>query len=715
VHGNEENAVSAVAREAAVRLDQTFDLTARAVGAHVGNLFLHVPEQQVLQMTSVVGGPGRLARPWSPVALAAPIPAAEAARSQAPILLADRQEMARRFPHAAIVFPYSVAIYAVPLLADGACWGVMQLLWPGSHAELSATELATTGEAADRMARTLKEAADQGHRVRPRDAPLAVQSPPVPHDGPAAALTERLSEGFIALDLHCRTTFVSTRAALLLGRGRAELLGADIVDVLPWLADPAHDNAYLSAFLSRVPTGFAARRPDGARLSVLLYPDATGISVRIRPVDSVAGTPQQSEDTLPSAPTTTDILFRLLHLTSALAEASGVREVTESLIEQMRPILNAQGLALMVAEEGRLRVVDSRGFQPRMREYLDGIPLATQTETIRTMETGVARFHPDNTELVGEFPQHQQYRDMAAFAFLPLTVSGVTFGCWVLGYDEPHAFPADERAELTSLAGVIAQALERARLYDVNARAARGLQDGLLPRRLPQVPGLEVVARYRPATHALEVGGDFYDLIDFGDNTGGAVIGDVQGHSIQAAALMGQIRTAVHTHAQVGASPEEILARTNKLLIELSDSMLCSCLYAHIDVPGQRVVLASAGHLPPILRHPDHRAEVVDVPSGLLLGVAEDARFQSVELAMPPGSLLALYTDGLVERPGVDLGLCIDGLAEQLAQAGNEPLDILADTIVTRTEETVAPQSSDDIALLLVRRERRDPRRARRG
>ncbi|GHJ40391.1 SpoIIE family protein phosphatase [Streptomyces sp. TS71-3] len=712
MRGREESAVGAAAGEEAVRgaavlVDQAFADTARAVGAHVGNLFLHVPDQQVLQMTAVIGGPSRLAEPWSPVALAAPIPAAEAARSQAPVHLADQQELARRFPRAALVFPYSVAIYAVPLVAGGACWGVMQVLWPGSHAELSDAELATTGEAADRMARTLKEAADHGYPVRPRDEPFAVPPPPVTHDH-AAALTERFAEGFVALDLHCRMTFVSARAARLLGRDRAELLGADIVDVLPWMADPDHDNAYLSAFLSRVPTDFTARRPDGARLSVQLCPDDTGISVRIgsaSAADSAAGSQRASEDSLRSAPVTTGTLFHLLHLTAALTEASGVREVTESLMEQMMPVLGAQGLALMVADEGRLRVVDSRGFPPEMSGYLDGIPLATQTEGIRTIETGTARFHSDNTELVRDLPQHRHYRLMAAFAFLPLTVSSGTFGCWVLGYDEQRAFPADERAELTSLAGMISQALERARLHDANARVARGLQDGLLPRRLPQVRGVEVAARYRPATHALDVGGDFYDLIDFGDDSVGAVIGDVQGHSVQAAALMGQIRTAVHTHARVGAPPEEILARTNRLLIELSGSMFCSCLYAHLDVPGQRVVLACAGHPPPILRHPDHHTEVVDLPPGLLLGVEEEPRFQSVEVPMPPGSMLALYSDGLVERPGVDLGVSIDSLAEQVARAGGERLDVFADAVVRWAEETVVPESSDDIALLLVRAE----------
>jgi serine phosphatase RsbU (regulator of sigma subunit) len=227
---------------------------------------------------------------------------------------------------------------------------------------------------------------------------------------------------------------------------------------------------------------------------------------------------------------------------------------------------------------------------------------------------------------VRAFPQHRHYRDVAASAYLPLTVSGGTFGCLVLVYDKPRPFTPDERAELTSLAGMIAQAMERARLYDANAQVARGLQDGLLPRHLPRVPGLEVAACYRPATHALDVGGDFYDLIDFGAQGAAAVIGDVQGHSVQAAALMGQVRIAIHSYARTGAPPEEILARTNQLLLELNSELFCSCLYAHIDVPGQRVQLASAGHPPPIVRHRAHHAQVLDLPPGLLLGVDEEAR-----------------------------------------------------------------------------------------
>jgi GAF domain-containing protein len=703
--GNEEGPT---AGEAAARLDRLLERITQDVGAHIGLTYLLVPDRQVLQMTAVIGAPRRLAWPWARLALAAPAPVPEAVRSRRPVWLSDQQAFALRFPRPALAFPYSVAHYAIPLIADGACWGALNLLWPGSRSELPAAEQARISETADVMAEVLRDAAARHQPVRPRDEPLVLEPLPALHHAEPAALAERFTDGFVALDRGGRVTFLTDRAAQLLGRDRAMLLDTELWDVLPWLNDPAYENAFVAALFSRQPTGFAARRLDGAWLSFLLYPDVTGISVRIRPKDGPGGEHKPAEDSVSAAPARAGTLFHLLHLAAALTEAAGVNEVAESIMDQMRPVLGAQGLALLFAEEGRMRVVGSCGFPPGVAAYFDGVPMTSPSEGTRAIETGVPGFHPTNAELVRAFPQHRLYRDMAAFAYLPLTVSGGTFGCLVLGYDKSRPFTPDERAELTSLAGMIAQAMERARLYDANAQVARGLQDGLLPRHLPRVPGLEVAARYRPATHVLEVGGDFYDLIDFGAHGAAAVIGDVQGHSVQAAALMGQVRIAMHSYARTGAPPEEILARTNQLLLELNSELFCSCLYAHIDVCGQRVLLASAGHPPAIVRHHAHHAQVLDLPPGLLLGVDEEACFQPAELPLPPGALLALYTDGLVERPGTDLRRSIDVLASQLAEAEDEPLDMLADRIINRAQETTIPQKSDDIALLLVRHDKAD-------
>lgn len=291
---------------------------------------------------------------------------------------------------------------------------------------------------------------------------------------------------------------------------------------------------------------------------------------------------------------------------------------------------------------------------------------------------------------------------MAAWAFLPLIASNRPIGSLVLAYGHPRVFAPGERAVLTSIAGLIAQALDRARLYDATHQLARSLQTGLLPHTLPRVPRLEVAARYLPAAYGLEIGGDFYDLIRIDDTTVAAAIGDVQGHNVNAAALMGQVRTAVHAGA--GAPPEDVLARTNRLVTDLEPGLFTSCLYAHIDLAGHTVRLASAGHPPPLLRHPGGATEMLNLPAGLLLGIEPGAAYTAVEIPFSPGTLLALYTDGLVEAPGRDIEDAIGAVARLIGEASERhPLGDLADELIEHAHRD-GPRL-DDIALLLLRTE----------
>lgn len=260
------------------------------------------------------------------------------------------------------------------------------------------------------------------------------------------------------------------------------------------------------------------------------------------------------------------------------------------------------------------------------------------------------------------------------------------------------SLPPQERAVLTALAGLIAQALDRAHLYDAQHQLARNLQAGLLPRTLPDVPGLEVAARYLPAGHGTGIGGDFYDFIRLDETNAAAAIGDVQGHNVQAATLMGQVRTAVHAGA--GASPGEVLARTNRLLADLDPGLFTSCTYIDIDVARHHACLATAGHPPPILRHPDGHTEVLHLEPGLLLGIDRAAEYPTTEIALPPGTVLALYTDGLVEAPGVGIGDAIQSLADQLARIRTPNMEALADSLVDDVRRSAL--RSDDVALLLI-------------
>ncbi|MGW3723513.1 PP2C family protein-serine/threonine phosphatase, partial [Streptomyces sp. NPDC005133] len=442
-------------------------------------------------------------------------------------------------------------------------------------------------------------------------------------------------------------------------------------------------------------TSFTATRPPDIRLSFRLYPHDGGISVHIT---LTGGDPTATTEEA-AAPSPVGLvgatgLYHLTHLATALAEAASVQDVVELAADQIVPAFGPKALALLAVKDGRLRITGYRGYSLELMDRFDAAPLTSDTPAARVITTGVASFFTTFADLKRAYPPAVHQDGMAAWAFLPLIVSGSPVGSLVLAYDLPRPFPPAERAMLTSLTGLIAQALDRARLYDANYTLVRSLQTGLLPHTLPRLTSFDVVARYRPAGHGIDIGGDFYDLIICTPTTAAAVIGDVQGHNTTAAALMGQLRTAVHAYATTGASPGEVLASTNRLLVDLDPGLFASCLIVHLDRTHHRALLATAGHPPALLRHPDGHTDTLHVPPGLLLGIDPDADYPTTQIPLPPGAVLALYTDGLVETPGTDIDDSTNTLADHLTAAEPENLDALADTLLHHAEQSEGPCAS---------------------
>ncbi|MFF9868338.1 SpoIIE family protein phosphatase [Streptomyces sp. NPDC013953] len=697
----------------AAALDAALGETMRRTGASIGAFYLLDGEHQLLRLVVVGGVPADLVMPWSRIPLASPVPVTDAVRGNRLVWVGDQAEMARAYPRSAVALPYRIALAAIPVDGERR-WGSLLLMWPGSHPpRATRRERGNIMSSSRRLARVLDDAAREGHPVtapaEPRVLPgPTVRVPSTPQPALAAAdFAERLPEGCCALDLEGRITFVSSRGAGLLGRGADALLGLLPWQALPWLDDPVYEDRYRAAVISRQPVAFTACRPPDRWLDFRLYPDASGISVRITPSNAGPARAQDDRSPItgeprPAAPTRAGQLYQMMHLAAALTEAVGVQDVVDLVADQIMPAFGAHGLVLSSAESGRLRITGSRGYPAHVIERLDGLPVNTRfTPAGQALTTGVPSFFSHPQEMARIYPEAPLVSGKQAWAFLPLVISGRPVGICVLTYDRPRAFPAEERAVLTSLAGLIAQALDRARLYDAKHQLAHGLQEALLPHRLPTVDGLRVAARYLPATLGMDIGGDFYDLLRIDATTAAAVIGDVQGHSVAAAALMGQVRTAVHTHATAGAAPGEILARTNRLLLDLDPGLFTTCLYAHLDLRRGRARLVSAGHPPPLLRGSDGRARALDVPPGPALGIVPDASYPVTEVPLPPGALLALYTDGLVETAGSDIEEAIAELAAHLTDAGDEDLDRLMDTVLGRAGP--ADQRTDDIALMLLR------------
>ncbi|MEU6282994.1 SpoIIE family protein phosphatase [Streptomyces sp. NPDC047028] len=675
------------------------------VDAHSGAVYLLRTDEPVLEMAVMAGLPRAFAAPWERVGLSAPIPVADAARERRLVWVGGEEEMAGRYPRIAVVLPYPFALAALPVATPDRVYGAVFLTWPGSHSpELSDRERDHLMAACDRLATRLERAAAESRPLGDEAdllAATAVGSTDTPASVEAARMVARLPYGLVSLDLYGRIAFANSAAAELLGRPAGELLGTLPWVSVPWLNDPMYEDRYRAALISQHVTSFVALRPPGDWLSFRLYPTTTGLSVRISRARAVAQLTQAAPKPA-SGPSRLVTISQVLSLAGALTEAVGVQDVVQLVADEIAPAVGSQGLVVLGSQAGRLHLLGHRGYpDPRVVEHYDGRPLSDRAPGTRALNSGLPGFFESREHLERLYPERRDTPDgYAAWAYLPLIASGRPVGTCVLAYAEPHPFPADERAVLTSLGGLIAQALERAQLYDAKFHLAHGLQEALLPRTLAAPPGIEAAARYVPATRGLEIGGDFYDLVP-SRPLAAAVIGDVQGHNVTAAGLMGQLRTGVRAYTTVGQAPAEVMRSTNRLLIDLGVDLFASCLYLRLDPARGRAVMARAGHPPPLLRRPDGRVKVLDLAGGPLLGIDAEAAYPTTEVSLPPGSLLVLYTDGLVESPGLDIEDALADLGALLTDIGDRPLEQLADDLVAHAAS--ARELVDDVAVLLLR------------
>ncbi|MDW8809434.1 SpoIIE family protein phosphatase [Streptomyces scabiei] len=673
------------------------------VGAHSGAVYLLAPDEPVLEMAVMAGLPRSFAAPWERVGLSAPVPVSEAVRGRRLVWVSGEEQMARRYPRIAVVLPYPFALAALPVATRDTTYGAVFLTWPGSHPpELSERERDQLTSACDRLAKRLRRAEEEGRPVLPEpdlSAPSATMVAGTLGTVEAARMVARLPYGMCALDLHGRITFANAATAELLGIPVSGLLGTQLWVSVPWLNDPAYEDRYRAALMSQHVTSFVALRPPSDWLSFRLYPGTNGLSVRISRARAVAEAEHAARVEEPGRLVT---IHHVLALASALTEAVSVQDVVDLVADEIVPAIGGQALVMYGSRAGRLHVLGHRGYaDPHLVERFDGTPLTAPMPGAHALTTGVPAFFESRQQLEHLYPVRRDTPDgLNAWAYIPLIASGRPVGTWVLGYAEPHPFPADERAVLTSLSGLIAQALERALLYDAKHQLAHGLQQALLPHSLPSIPGIEAASRYLPATRGMEIGGDFFDLV-LSHGRASAVIGDVQGHNVTAAGLMGQIRTAVRAYTTVGQAPQEVMSSTNRLLIDLGSELFASCLYLRLDPAHGTAVMARAGHPPPLLRRPDGKVRVLDLAGGPLLGIDAAAAYPTTEVALTEGSVLVLYTDGLIESPGVDIEDALASLGERLSTAGERPLEWLADLLVRETE--AAQERADDVALLLLR------------
>lgn len=271
---------------------------------------------------------------------------------------------------------------------------------------------------------------------------------------------------------------------------------------------------------------------------------------------------------------------------------------------------------------------------------------------------------------------------------------------------ERITFEGDDLLVAAQLATHSALGIDKAVLYDREAYIADELQRTMLPETLPRPTGVRLASRYLPAAETARVGGDWYDAIPLPGSRVALVVGDVMGHSMTSAAIMGQLRTTAQTLAGLDLPPQEVLHHLDEQAQRLGTDRMATCLYAVYDPVAHRITIANAGHPPPVLLHLGGRAEVLRVPPGAPIGVG-GVDFEAVELDAPAGATLLLYTDGLVESRLRDVASGIEQLREKLAATAQltgpdhpPPLEALCDEVL----DMLGPgDRDDDIALLAAR------------
>ncbi len=283
---------------------------------------------------------------------------------------------------------------------------------------------------------------------------------------------------------------------------------------------------------------------------------------------------------------------------------------------------------------------------------------------------------------------------------IPLVAARRVNGLLVAAWERPHRLVAEDVAIVEALAGQAAQALDRAGRYESEQSIAETLQRSVLPGSLPRVDGVHLAARYLPGSTGVDVGGDWFDALQLQDGTLLLVVGDVVGKGVQAAASMAQLRNAIRALSVDQLKPSSALTRLNRISGDVLDAPFATVVYVTIDPTTGVCRMSSAGHLPPLVAFADGRVELLETVRGLPLGAEPQAKYRQDTVALPAGSVLVLYTDGLVERRDRSID---DGLAALRAAVAAGPKD--PDRLLDHVLEQVMGdrEREDDIAMLAAR------------
>lgn len=396
----------------------------------------------------------------------------------------------------------------------------------------------------------------------------------------------------------------------------------------------------------------------------------------------------------------------LLSLSEAFANANTLDQVEEVIVEVGTAGIGARFCALAVAD------ADGRGItyrslvhaEPQFPQKLRQARLDDDRPLSVAARTGRPLFFRTAEEMYASFPHMREHcsPDIEARAFLPVVTAGAVVAVVVLAWERDRGPDKDSYALQTGLAHYTGHALERARLLEERRESAKTLQRAMLS-RLPEVPHLDMAATYSPATHADQIGGDWYDAVAVDDDTTMLMIGDVTGHDMRAAAKMGQLRSLLRAFAwSHDESPSALLSLLDKANSGLGLLASGTAVVARLEkVRGAyQLTWSTAGHPPPLVLRHDGTVERLSVLPDMMLGVRPTTKRSDHTTTLHPGDTLLLYTDGLAEQRCSTPDQWLDRLQKTFGMLGDTATAALPVTLVRRL---ASGDQRDDVAVLAVR------------
>jgi anti-sigma regulatory factor (Ser/Thr protein kinase)/putative methionine-R-sulfoxide reductase with GAF domain len=376
----------------------------------------------------------------------------------------------------------------------------------------------------------------------------------------------------------------------------------------------------------------------------------------------------------------------------------GVNELLDELLVRVREALDVDTVAILLFDPDTNELVAraARGIEEEVEQGVR-IPIGVGfAGRIAAERVPIFIADVDHADILNPILREKGIRSLLG---VPLIVEGELIGVLHVGALTPRTFDQRDVAVLQLAAVRAAPGIERAQVYaalEREHRVAVVLQRSLLPQTPAHTIGISVAARYLPARN--EVGGDWYDVIELPRGRVGVAIGDVVGHGIAAAAMMGQLRAALHAYAAEGHEPGDALELVDRYAHTLGDRAMATVAYAVLDPESGMLSFASAGHLPPIVIGVGE-PRVLDAPAGAPLAAAPYGRYPECEVELAPGEMVMLYTDGLVERRGEPLVTSIDKLVTLVRDAPS------AEDVCLRAVDGMVPPEgpADDVAVVTLR------------